>query len=148
MSEQPPTNAGDESARTDGSSIDIRFSKTGGKWTANVLALHGARTRSRPRRRLVRTGLLATAEFAVQFGFGFLLGTADVTAVYATPAGAWRTAVWVVTILVSAVAIFVMNRAVSIARGRRPWPCRRHPSTDSQAHNLSSRALNWRFRRG
>lgn len=148
MSERPPTSANDESASTDGNTIDIRFNKAGGKWTANVLAFHNARTQSRSSRRLVRTGLLAAAEFAVQFAFGFLLGTAGVTAVYATPAGAWRTAVWVVTILVSAVAIFFMNRAVSIARGRQPWPRRRNQSINSQTHNLSSRALNWRFRRG
>lgn len=148
MSEQPPTSANDESASTDGNTIDIRFSKAGGTWTANVLAFRDARTQSWSHWRLVRTGLLAAAEFAVQFAFGFLLGSTDVAAVYATPAGAWRTAVWVATILGSAVAVLVMNRAVSIARGRRPWPRRCHPSTDSQIHNLSSRALNWRFRRG
>lgn len=97
---------------------------------------------------LLRTGLLAATECAAQFVFGLLLGTADVTAVYATPAGMWRTAVWVISILVSAVAIVLMNRAVSIIRGRRPRRYRRNPSTDSQAHNLSSKALNWRFRRG
>ena len=99
-------------------------------------------------RSLIGTGLLAAAECAAQFVFGVLLGTAVVTAVYATPAGAERSAVWVISILGSGVAIFFMNRAVSVVRGRRPGWRRRNPSKDSQAHNPSSKVLSRRFRRG
>lgn len=89
-----------------------------------------------------RTGLLAAAKCAAQFLFGLMLGTADVTVIYAAPAGAWRTVVWVVALSISAVAIVAMNRAVSIARGRRPRWHRRDLSTRSQGRNLSNRVLN------
>ena len=96
----------------------------------------------------MRNQLLNIAECAIQAGFGFLLGLTDVAVAYATPAGAWRTVVWILVLIVSAVAIVAMNRAVSVARGRRPRRHGRNPSTDSQTHNLSIHALIRGFRRG
>lgn len=96
----------------------------------------------------MRNRLLTIAECAVQLVFGFVLGLIDVTVAYATPAGTWRTVVWILALSVNVPAIVLMNRAASIARGRRPRRHRRNLSTDSQAHNLSIRGLSRRFRRG
>ena len=96
----------------------------------------------------MRNQLLNVAECAIQAGFGFLLGLTDVAVAYATPTGAWRTVVWVLVLIVSAVAIIAMNRAASVARGRQPMRQHRNPSTDSQTHNLSIHALIRGFRRG
>lgn len=98
--------------------------------------------------RYVRAVAQGAAECAAQFGFGFLLGTAVVTAVYSIPVGAERAVAWVISILGSVVALFFMNWAVNVVRGRRPMRRHRHPSTDSQAHNLSIHALIRGFRRG
>jgi membrane protein implicated in regulation of membrane protease activity len=96
----------------------------------------------------MRNQLLNIAECAIQAGFGFLLGLTDVAVAYTTPAGTWRTVVWVLVLIMSVVAIVAMNRAASVARGRRPRRHGRNPSTDSQTHNLSIRALIRGFRRG
>lgn len=93
-------------------------------------------------RNSIRAGWFAG--FVALHGFG---GFAVAFTAYAVadmvPDGMWR-AIAQVSLVVGAVGALVAVAWIKTRGAGR----RRHPSTDSQAHNLSSRALNWRFRRG
>lgn len=104
--------------------------------------------RRHTRRWYVAVGVLAAVEYTLEFGFGVLLGLADIAVADSVPFGAARSVVFVIALGMSIGAVVLTNRAVSTARGRRPKRHRRHLSTDSQAYNLSNRGLSRRFRRG
>lgn len=84
------------------------------------------------------------AGFVALHGFG---GFAVAFTAYAVadmvPDGTWR-AIAQVSVAASAVGALVTVAWIKTRGGGR----RRNQSINSQAHNLSSRALNWRFRRG
>ncbi len=104
--------------------------------------------RRHSRRWYVAAGALAAVEYTLEFGFGILLGLADIAIADTVPAGIGRSIVFVIALGVSIGAVLLANRVVSAARGRRPRRHRRNLSTDSQTHNLSNRGLSRRFRRG
>lgn len=93
-------------------------------------------------RNSIRAGRFAG--FVALHGFG---GFAVAFTAYAVadmvPDGMWR-AMAQVSLVVAAVGVLVTVAWIKTRGGGR----RRNQSINSQAHNLSSRALNWRFRRG
>ena len=141
---EPDTNARDEAASTDGDTIDIRFVKAGGKWTATAPRIRNRaqarRKRTWQRRR--RKAAMGTVEIVA----GIALGIASVAvADTATTNTNARLLIAGLIVIGAVLAEWGVRHAAHKAR-------RRDPSSNSQAHNLSkrglSKVLNRRFRRG
>ena len=108
------------------------------------------RCREQARPRWQRIGIASgrlISVTALQGLGGFALGFAAIAVADTIPDGVWRVVTQIGTVLSVVVGTVVICVFVMWIKTRGDGR-RRNPSINSQVHNLSSRALNWRFRRG
>lgn len=124
----------------DGDSIDIRYIKAGGKWTASVLGIRSSilDRRKRERRKRRERAIRSAAELAA----GLVLGiVAMAVADTATTSLNLRLGIAVAVCIAGVLAEWGVRVAAHKAR-------RRDLSTRSERRNLSNRLRNRRWGRG